>query len=73
MKIKDFNYSRFTDWRQDNRDYSDVTTEQQYVARVGQDLIYYCINELGICNQDAYLISDHFFIKECQRLNIETF
>ena len=71
MKIKDFNYSRFTEWKQDTKNYSDITTERQYVARIGQDLIDYCINEIGTCNHDAYLISDHFFLIECERLNIE--
>lgn len=69
--MEKFNYSKFTEWRQDNKDYSEVNTSEQYVARIGQDIIDYCINTLGTTPHTAYSLSDKYFQIECDRLGVK--
>jgi hypothetical protein len=69
--MKNFNYSKFTEWRQDNKDYSAVNTPEEYVARIGQDIIEYCIKYVGTTPHTAYSLSDKYFQIECHRLGIE--
>ena len=69
--MDEFNFNEFTLWRQDNRDYSDVDTADVYICRLGQDIIHYCLIEVGMCRHEAYAISNKYFISEAKRLNVE--
>lgn len=66
-----FNFGTFTEWKQDNRDYSNVSTKREYLAHIGQDIIEYCLDELEMSKMRAYETSDKYFRIEADRLGIE--
>jgi len=64
-----FNLDTFNLWIQDTQDYSKLKTVDVYLARKSNDCIDYCIRELGMIPQDAWIASNNMYIVESKRLN----